>query len=61
LFCQRRFSPLRICARICARMIAILLAPLTQNKIIEFEQFTEVNRPRFDQLRKVVKSLKPQF
>jgi len=42
-------------------MIAILLAPLTQNKITEFEQFTEVNRPRFDQRRKVVKSLKPQF
>jgi hypothetical protein len=42
-------------------MIALLLAPLIQNKITEIEQFTEVNRPGFDQPRKVVKSLKPQF
>lgn len=58
---QRRFCPLRLCARICARMIPVLPFPLTQNKIAEFEQFTKVNRPRFDRLRKVVKSPKPQF
>jgi len=42
-------------------MIPILLAPLTQNKVTKFEQFTEVNRPEFDQLRKAVKSPELQF